>query len=404
LPKTAIVCGRRRERSAEASVYNRLCDLEWETPVGEVLACGGDSLVRVSALRQVGGFDVSVLAGEEPELCARLQGAGWKVRRLDVEMTRHDAAMTHLGQFWRRQVRTGWGALDVSWRFPHARGSFLRTCVSTWLWTVGWLLLANVVGVLLNPWATLTVLVLWPLQIGRLAWQGRRRGLGTSTALAWGAMTMVGKWAQLQGHGRYIMDRCLGRGLRLIEYKGAVDPDWQADRARYPRRAFLREQSVWAVAVYRFGRRVDRLPAGVRKKLLDRIYWFLFRAVETLTGISLPRAARIGPGLRIWHFGNIFIHPRAILGARCTLRQGVTIGDRHLDGPVPVLEDDVEVGAYAQILGGVHIGRGARIGAMSVVLHDVPAGATAVGIPAQVLPAPPRPERNFEAGVRGGVV
>jgi serine O-acetyltransferase len=55
------------------------------------------------------------------------------------------------------------------------------------------------------------------------------------------------------------------------------------------------------------------------------------------------------------------------------------------DGPVPVLEDDVELGAYAQILGGVRIGRGARIGAMSVVLCDVPPGATAVGVPARIV-------------------
>jgi serine O-acetyltransferase len=107
--------------------------------------------------------------------------------------------------------------------------------------------------------------------------------------------------------------------------------------------------------------------------------------VETLTGISQPKSVEVGPGLRNWHFGNIFIHPDAVLGAACTLRHGVTIGNRHEGGPVPVLEDDVELGAYAQILGGVRIGRGARIGAMSVVLCDVPPGATAVGNPARIL-------------------
>ena len=94
---------------------------------------------------------------------------------------------------------------------------------------------------------------------------------------------------------------------------------------------------------------------------------------------------QIGPGLRIWHFGNIFIHEQVRLGANCTLRQGVTIGNRHDGGPVPVVEDDVDFGAYAQVLGEVHIGRGAKIGAMSVVLDDVPAGATAVGNPARII-------------------
>jgi len=109
--------------------------------------------------------------------------------------------------------------------------------------------------------------------------------------------------------------------------------------------------------------------------------------VETVTGISLPLGVQAGPGLRIHHFGGIFIHNDAVLGRGVTLRQGVTIGDRQPDGPVPVIGDDVEIGAYAQVLGGVTVGPGARIGAMSVVLQDVPAGATAVGIPARILSA-----------------
>ena len=163
------------------------------------------------------------------------------------------------------------------------------------------------------------------------------------------------------------------------------DPDYQADLARYPRRPFLREQSVWAVAVYRFGRRNDRRPPGMLRRLGDRWYWLMYRVIETLTGISIPKSAEVGPGLRIHHFGNVFVHAGARIGANCTLRQGVTIGNRHEGGPVPVLEDDVDLGAYAQILGGVRIGRGAKIGAMSVVLCDVPPGATAVGVPARVI-------------------
>jgi serine O-acetyltransferase len=158
----------------------------------------------------------------------------------------------------------------------------------------------------------------------------------------------------------------------------------RADLARYGRRPWLREQSVWAVAVHRFGVWADA-QTGPRGWLAGRLYWLGYRVVETLTGISLPKAVPVGPGLRIHHFGGIVIHEGARIGANCTLRHGVTIGDREPDGPVPVLEDDVEVGAYAQILGGIRIGRGARIGALSVVLADVPAGATAVGNPARVI-------------------
>lgn len=162
---------------------------------------------------------------------------------------------------------------------------------------------------------------------------------------------------------------------------------WQADRARYPAHAFLREQSLWAIAVYRFGRWADRLRCAPLRWIFGRIYWFCFRVVETLTGISFNKQCEIGPGLRIHHFGNIFVHTAARIGAQCTLRQGVTIGNKTEGGGVPVLEDEVNVGAYAQILGPIRIGRGAVIGAMSVVLQDVPPGRTAVGAPARILPA-----------------
>ncbi len=167
-----------------------------------------------------------------------------------------------------------------------------------------------------------------------------------------------------------------------------ADYDWKADLARVgERRAFFREQSLWAIRVYRFGRSVDQRRPGLQKAILLKIYWISFRFVETLTGISLPKEAIFGPGIRIWHFGGIFIHPDSRAGGGCTLRQGVTIGNRVPSGPCPTLGNNVELGAYAQVLGGVSIGDNCRIGAMSVVLHDVPPGATAVGNPARIIPS-----------------
>lgn len=401
-PDLAVVCGRRRERAPHVSLYNRLFDLEWDTPVGEALACGGDAMMRVAAFQQAGGFNTTLPAGEEPELCGRMRGTGWKIQRIDAEMTLHDAAMTSFRQFWRRQVRSGWGSLDVCFRFPPGRAVFLKQCVSVWVWTLGWLvalIAAAVAGWYLAPRLELSpmllatvggllVFALYPLQMLRIARKGKQRGLEPRAALGYGFLTHIGKWGQVQGHGRYLLDRLLRRQA-LIEYKNLGDGDWQADLARYPPRPFFKEQSIWALWVYRFGRRVDRMRGGIFKKLWTVIYWQLFRIVETITGISLPKSAVIGPGLRIWHFGNIFIHHEAVLGANCTLRQGVTIGDRYPGSPVPVLEDDVDLGAYAQVFGGVRIGRGARVGAMSVVLQDVPPGHTAVGIPARIIPPKP---------------
>lgn len=163
------------------------------------------------------------------------------------------------------------------------------------------------------------------------------------------------------------------------------DPDFLADCERYGPRALFREQSLWALWVYRFGRRVEQRPPGWRRTLDSRLYWILFRLVETLTGISIPRTVRLGPGVRIWHFGGIFIHHGVVIGRRCTLRQGVTIGNRHGDDDVPTVGDDVEFGAYAQVLGRIRIGNGCRIGAMAVVLADMPDGAVAVGNPARII-------------------
>lgn len=165
----------------------------------------------------------------------------------------------------------------------------------------------------------------------------------------------------------------------------SIHSDWQLDKCRYPKRPWLKEQSIWAIAVYRFGRWGDTRESNIQRWLCDRIYWILFRIVETLTGISFTKAVIIGPGLRIWHFGNIFIHPNVQIGADCTLRQGVTIGNRVEGGPVPVIGNRVEFGAYAQVLGGITLGDDTKVGAMSVVLTDVPPGATAVGVPARVI-------------------
>jgi serine O-acetyltransferase len=175
---------------------------------------------------------------------------------------------------------------------------------------------------------------------------------------------------------------------------------WKSDVARYPRRPFLKEQSIWAIAVYRFGRWNDSRQSGLSRWILERFYWLAFRVVETLTGISFTKDVEIGPGLRIWHFGNIFINPGVKIGSNCTLRQGVTIGNRVDGGPVPIIEDNVDFGAYAQVLGGVRIGNGAKIGALTVVLCDVPADATAVGVPARIIPkCPAKQDKISEFGI-----
>jgi len=107
--------------------------------------------------------------------------------------------------------------------------------------------------------------------------------------------------------------------------------------------------------------------------------------MRLVTGIDLPRRAQIGPGLKIWHFGGVFVHAETVIGRNCTLRHEVTIGVRHGAHDVPVLGDDVDIGCGAKILGKIRIGNRVSIGANAVVLDDVPDDHIAVGVPARIF-------------------
>ena len=111
-PQVAVVCGRRRERYPDASPYNLLADMEWDTPVGQTMACGGDALIRTEALQSVGGYNSSLICGEEPEMCIRLGRQGWQIYRLDADMTLHDMDMFHFRQWWKRSIRGGWAVAE----------------------------------------------------------------------------------------------------------------------------------------------------------------------------------------------------------------------------------------------------------------------------------------------------
>ncbi|MEX5730232.1 GT2 family glycosyltransferase [Rhodovulum iodosum] len=214
-PQAAVACGRRRERFPDASVYNRLCDREWDTPVGQTKACGGDALMRRTALDAVGGFDPRLIAGEEPELCVRLRAQGWQIWRLDAEMTLHDAAMTRLGQFWNRARRAGhaWAeGAALHGRPPERHGVAGMRRALAW----GAALPAGILALaLLAGPGALALLALYPAQVVRLA----LRAGGRRADWQWAALVTLSKFAEAQGIAEYHWRRGLGRPARLIEYK-----------------------------------------------------------------------------------------------------------------------------------------------------------------------------------------
>jgi glycosyltransferase involved in cell wall biosynthesis len=210
------VCGRRRERFPERSVYNWMCDKEWEGSAGEVRACGGDVMIRTKVFTAIGGYRDDMIAGEEPELCFRLRASGWHVWRLDDEMTIHDAAMRRFGQWWRRVLRSG---------YAFAHGAYLHGTSPerhwvwesrrAWIWGLWMPLGCLMAGLAFGPWGWLTFLI-YPLQVAR---QTYRNAGSPKQRVTLALFQVLARFAEVAGQIKFMHDRLLGRRSQLIEYK-----------------------------------------------------------------------------------------------------------------------------------------------------------------------------------------
>lgn len=211
-PKLAVVCGRRREKFPEASLWNRMIDAEWDTPVGDALACGGDALMRLEALDAVGGYDPVMIAGEEPEMCFRMRQRGWKIIRIDAEMTAHDAAMSKFSQWWKRAKRAGHAyaegaALHGSETSERYNMAEVRRAL---LWGLVLPILILLAALILSPWALL-LLGVYPIQVIRL----KAKAFETAEAV----FLTLAKFPETLGILSYWRSRLSGNTRQLIEYK-----------------------------------------------------------------------------------------------------------------------------------------------------------------------------------------
>jgi serine O-acetyltransferase len=159
----------------------------------------------------------------------------------------------------------------------------------------------------------------------------------------------------------------------------AQTPDW----TREHKRAFSWAPSRSLIASVRAYQRhqASRSPLAACARLaavLRHRFW------SVVTGADIPLNSRLGGGLLLPHPNGIVIHPQAEVGPNCLIFQQVTLGVGGRPG-TPRIGGHVDIGAGAKVLGGVVVGDHARIGANAVVLDDIPAGATAVGIPARIL-------------------
>jgi len=220
-PGLAVVSGRIRERERERSVYNLLCDLEWDAPAGEAHTCGGNAMMRIRAVREAGGFDPTLIAGEEPELAFRLRARGWRLRRLADDMVLHDAEMLRFGQWWRRNVRGGWAYAEGAALHGGSPERYaVRETLSNAFW--GALLPLAVVG--LAPRAgglSALLLAVYPLLGARIYARALRRGRARRDAALQALFTVLGKLPQALGQAQYALLRAMGRRRRVFDWRTA---------------------------------------------------------------------------------------------------------------------------------------------------------------------------------------
>jgi len=226
-PEMAAVFGRRRERFPEHSIFNRMCDDEWNVPVGIVASCGGDALFRVAALRAVGGYSDDLIAGEEPDLCLRLHRLGNYIRRIDAEMTLHDADIHSLGSWWQRAKRSGFAYTEHVLRHRgRSIPQWRRQLKSITFWGAAWPYGMTIVSLTTAIWqpalgfgALAALLMSYALQIARIAVRKHASGAKWGFALRYGALIILGKFAEFAGASQCWLGRKMQRQARIIEYK-----------------------------------------------------------------------------------------------------------------------------------------------------------------------------------------
>jgi glycosyltransferase involved in cell wall biosynthesis len=213
------VCGRRRERFRSASIYNRLIDLEWDTPIGPTKVFGGDVLIRAAIFRDVDGYDESLIAGEDPDLAKRIGAANWKIERLDVDMTIHDADLSRFGQWWMRQVRAGHAVADTWLRAPWSDQKIQRRLASIFFWGGALPLVALLFGIVLARPIGFALLLAYPVLGLRIYRRMRGIGRDRGDAAAYAGSCVQGKFAEIYGAAQCLTNHVRRASPTLIEYK-----------------------------------------------------------------------------------------------------------------------------------------------------------------------------------------
>ncbi|MDC7221647.1 MAG: glycosyltransferase [Spirochaetales bacterium] len=217
-PDYVIVAGQRKELFPDSSVYNMMCDYEWNTPIGDAKASGGDFIIRTEAFSEVNGFNPKVVAGEEPDLCYRLRQKGWRIRRIDHIMTYHDAAMTKFSQWWKRTKRSG-HAYTQGYDLHKAdkEGYNKKEVIRIMQWSVV-LPFVVLLGTAFIHFLFVVALMLYPVRLFRIYHNlSKKYGKGRNTFInSWFVSLAV--FPQMVGLALYYYRKLRSRDMKIIEY------------------------------------------------------------------------------------------------------------------------------------------------------------------------------------------
>ena len=222
--RVAVVFGHRREIATHESLYNRALDLDWVYPLGEFDFCGGDAVMRRSVLDEVGGYDDTLIAGEEPDLCGRMRALGHVILHIDAPMTGHDMDMHRFGQYWKRAVRSGHAYAEISERFKDSDDPFWSTEAQRTIKHAALVVGSPVAGlaasaVTRSPWPMAAVVAFWTAVITRTVRRARWKDPDPGTRALYAIHTWFQKVPLAWGQITFRRDRAKGERRGLIEYK-----------------------------------------------------------------------------------------------------------------------------------------------------------------------------------------
>ena len=437
-PALCAAWGHRRESNPGQSIFTRVLDLDWVYPVGRTLYFGGDVLVRKAALASVDGFDPTLKAGEEPEMCARLRAAGWEIEHIDAPMTRHDLAVTTLRSYWLRAYRSGIAYAEVADRMRRrtdpmwqreARRDFVH----------GILLIALPFFFLATLFCSLWLTALLCLAVGAVLYRTVLRcrwKAPDDPVLCWeyAVHAYLQKVPALFGQLEWRRANRARDEIALVDYKSGAGASSSAspDAPDNPFPSTGKSTGRLKPALVRL-----LVPfAGLwRRFVTDRWLrvWSLARLQEAIGEEVHASNVILGPvtvqGTGNIHFGrNAMFYPGVYLETqgegrieigddvvfssgvhivafdRVTIGRGAMIGEysslrdaNHNPDPVSVrrsghasapieVGDNVWIGRGACVLKGVRLGTNCIVAANAVVTRDVDAGALVAGVPARALP------------------